>query len=149
MVQRRFFRIGKMCGLRLVAVLWGEQAEQQSLTAIIIVASTGRAHANAPCTISVMMCFMPMSSPSAILVGTVQHDEERLLKRLLNATDKGQAAARKKQAAELKKAEKRKAEVDTLFARCMRTGRRGVSRNTTSLCCPGSTKANRLNWTKD
>ena len=30
----------------------------------------------------------------------------------------------------------------------MRTGRRGVSRNTTSLCCPGSTKANRLNWTK-
>ena len=26
-----FFRIGKMCGLRLVAVLWGEQAEQQAL----------------------------------------------------------------------------------------------------------------------
>ena len=49
--------------------------------------------------------------------GLVQHDEERLLKRLLNANDKGQAAARKKQAAELKKAEKRKAEVDTLFAR--------------------------------
>ena len=35
--------------------------------------------------------------------GLVQHDEERLLKRLLNATDKGQAAARKKQAAELNK----------------------------------------------
>ena len=34
--------------------------------------------------------------------GLVQHDEERLLKQLLNATDKGQAAARKKQAAELK-----------------------------------------------
>ncbi len=49
--------------------------------------------------------------------GLVQHDEEQLLKRLLNANDKGQAAARKKQAAELKKAEKRKAEVDTLFAR--------------------------------
>ena len=31
--------------------------------------------------------------------------------------DKGQVAARKKQAAELNKAEKRKAEVDTLFAR--------------------------------
>ena len=45
--------------------------------------------------------------------GWYKHDEERLLKRLLNATDKGQAAARKKQAAELKKAEKRKAEVDT------------------------------------
>mgnify|MGYP002737292087 CR=1 FL=1 len=49
--------------------------------------------------------------------GLVQHDEEQLLKRLLNANDKGQAAARKKQAAELKKAEKRKAEVDTLFTR--------------------------------
>ena len=39
------------------------------------------------------------------------------MKQLLNATDKGQAAARKKQAAELNKAEKRKAEVDTLFVR--------------------------------
>ena len=26
-----FFRIGKMFGLRLVVVLWGEQAEQQAL----------------------------------------------------------------------------------------------------------------------
>ena len=60
--------------------------------------------------------------------GLVQHDEERLLKRLLNANDKGQAAARKKQAAELNKAEKRKAEVDTLFAGCMRTGRRAYHR---------------------
>ena len=51
------------------------------------------------------------------LIHILQHDEERLLKRLLNANDKGQAAARKKQAAELKKAEKRKSEVDTLFAR--------------------------------
>ena len=34
-----------------------------------------------------------------------------------NLFNEGQAAARKKQAAELKKAEKRKAEVDTLFAR--------------------------------
>ena len=33
------------------------------LTAIIIVASTDRAHANAPCTISATMCFTPMSSP--------------------------------------------------------------------------------------
>ena len=58
----------------------------------------------------------------------VQHDEERLLKRLLNANDKGQAAARKKQAAELKKAEKlKKLELEQLKA---------------------STRANRLNWTK-
>ena len=49
--------------------------------------------------------------------GLVQHDEKRLLKRLLNARDKGQAAARKKQAVELNRAEKRKAEVDNLFTR--------------------------------
>ena len=96
----------------------GRTGRTASLTAIIIVASTDRAHANAPCTISAMMCFTPMSSPVCNTGRClVQHDEERLLKRLLNATDKGQAAARKKQAAELKKAEKRKAEVDTLFAR--------------------------------
>ena len=80
--------------------------------------------------------------------GLVQHDEERLLKRLLNATDKGQAAARKKQAAELKKQRSGKPKSIPCLPGCMRTGRRGVSRNTTSLCCPGSTKANRLNWTK-
>ena len=42
---------------------YGENRQTASLTAIIIVASTDRAHANAPCTISAMMCFMPMSSP--------------------------------------------------------------------------------------
>ena len=49
--------------------------------------------------------------------GLIQHNEGQLLKRLLNASGKGQAAAKKKQAAELKQAEKRKAEVDTLFTR--------------------------------
>ena len=48
----------------------------------------------------------------------------------------------------MNKAEKRKAEVDTLFVRMYEDWRRGVSRNTTSLCCLGSTKVNRLNWTK-
>ena len=38
-----FFRAGKMCGLRLVAGLWREQAEQQPRMATIIVASTDRA----------------------------------------------------------------------------------------------------------
>ena len=38
------------------------------------------------------------------------------LKRLLNASDRERNSAKKKQAAELKKAEKRKAEVDGLFA---------------------------------
>ena len=46
-----------------------------------------------------------------------QQDGDKLLKRLLNASDKERNTARKRQAAELKKAEKRKAEVDTLFAK--------------------------------
>ena len=63
---------------------------------------------------------------------------------------RGQAAARKKQAAELKKAEKRKAEVDTLFARMYEDwGGGGVSREYNfSMLSGESTKANRLNWTK-
>ena len=47
----------------------------------------------------------------------VQKDEDKLLKRLLNASDRERNSAKKKQAAELKKAEKRKAEVDGLFAK--------------------------------
>ena len=94
----------------------GRTGRTASLTAIIIVASTDRAHANAPCIISAVL-YAYVLSRLQYWSGLVQHDEERLLKRLLNANDKGQAAARKKQAAELNKAEKRKAEVDTLFAR--------------------------------
>ena len=47
----------------------------------------------------------------------VQKVEDKLLKRLLNASDRERNSAKKKQAAELKKAEKRKAEVDGLFAK--------------------------------
>ena len=47
-----------------------------------------------------------------------QKDEDKLLKRLLNASDRERNSAKKKQAAGgLKKAEKRKAEVDGLFAK--------------------------------
>ena len=47
----------------------------------------------------------------------VQKGEDKLLKRLLNASDRERNSAKKKQAAELKKAEKRKSEVDGLFAK--------------------------------
>ena len=47
----------------------------------------------------------------------VQKDEDKLLKRLLNASDRERNSAKKKQAAELKMAEKRKAEFDGLFAK--------------------------------
>lgn len=46
-----------------------------------------------------------------------QNSENKLLKRLLNASDRERNAAKKKQITELKKAEKRKAEVDSLFAK--------------------------------
>ena len=80
--------------------------------------------------------------------GLVQHDEERLLKRLLNATDKGQAAARKKQTAELKKAEKRKAEVDTLFARMYEDWAAGRITEYNFSMLSGKYQSEQLNWTK-
>ena len=46
-----------------------------------------------------------------------QQNEDELLKRLLNASDKERSSARKRQENDLKKAEKRKAEVDALFAK--------------------------------
>lgn len=60
----------------------------------------------------------------AYVLARIQHwsakaieDEEKLLNQLLSAGDRERNAAQKKQAAELKKAEKRKAEVDGLFAK--------------------------------
>ena len=44
-------------------------------------------------------------------------DEEKLLEELLKSGDRERAAKAKKQAGELKKAEKRKAELDNMFAR--------------------------------
>ena len=44
-----------------------------------------------------------------------QQNEEKLLKHLMGATDRERNAAKKKQAAELRKPEKRKAEIDSLF----------------------------------
>ena len=44
-----------------------------------------------------------------------QQNEEELLKRLMGATDRERSAAKKKQAAELRKSEKRKSEIDSLF----------------------------------
>ena len=47
----------------------------------------------------------------------IQQDEERLLKQLLNTSDKERIATKKKHTAELRKAVKRKSEVDGLFAK--------------------------------
>ena len=41
----------------------GRTDRTASPMATTIVARTGKAHANAPCTTSAMMCFTPMSSP--------------------------------------------------------------------------------------
>lgn len=50
-------------------------------------------------------------------VKRVEEDEEHLLEMLLKAGDQEHAAATKKQTTELKKAEKRKAELDSMFAK--------------------------------
>ena len=83
-----------------------------------IAVSTDRDYASVPCTISAMMYCMPMCLQDCNTgLCMVQKDEDKLLKRLLNASDRERNSAKKKQAAELKKAEKRKAEVDGLFAK--------------------------------
>ncbi len=46
-----------------------------------------------------------------------QQDEDKLLRQLLNASDKERAAAKKRHTAELKKSEKRRAEIDSLFVK--------------------------------
>ena len=76
-----------------------------------------------------------------------QQDGDKLLQRLLNASDKERNTAKKKQTAELKKATKRKAEVDNLFAKCMRTGLLDALQSTISICCPKSIRQNSVNWT--
>ena len=86
----------KVCGLRLVAGLRREQAEQQAY---------GYYHCskNGQGTRQCSMHYIRYDVLYAYVLsrlqywsGLVQHDEEQLLKQLLNATDKGQAAARKK-----------------------------------------------------
>ncbi|CDS87080.1 exported hypothetical protein [Clostridioides difficile] len=51
--------------MRTAAGRWptGRTDRTASPMATTIVARTGKAHANAPCTTSAMMCFTPMSSP--------------------------------------------------------------------------------------
>ena len=72
-----------------------------------------------------------------------QKDEDKLLKRLLNASDRERNSAKKKQAAELKKAEKRKAEVDGLFAKMYEDWSAGRIPSITSICCPRSTRTSK------
>ena len=50
-------------------------------------------------------------------IQAVQKDGDRLVNRLMNANGKGQAAIQKRHIAELKRAEKRKVELDRLFAK--------------------------------
>ena len=95
---------------------YGRTGRTASLTAIIIV-KYGQGTRQCSMHIRYDVLYAYVLSVCNTGRGWYSMMKNGLLKRLLNATDKGQAAARKKQAAELKKAEKRKAEVDTLFAR--------------------------------
>ena len=65
-----------------------------------------------------------------------QMDEGRLLQKLLKAGDRERTASQKKQAAELNKAEKRKASWTACLPRCTKIGPLGASPSTTSICCP-------------
>ena len=103
-----------MCRLRMVFSLWGKQAEQKPIRVLPLQQKrTG-----------ISMHYIRYDVLYAYVLARLQYwsmlaqkDEDKLLKRLLNASDRERNSAKKKQAAELKKAEKRKAEVDGLFAK--------------------------------
>ena len=84
---------------------------------ITIAVITDKAPVNAPCTISATIRFTPMYCSEFSIGQAVREDEEKLLESILKAGDKERAAAMKKHTAELTKAEKRKTEVDRLFAK--------------------------------
>ena len=67
-------------------------------------------------------------------IRTAQKDSDRLLKRLLSASDKERGSAEKNQLSERKKAEKCKAEVDGCLPECMRTGLPDALQSTISVC---------------
>ena len=70
-------------------------------------------------------------------------NEEKLLENLLKAGDRERAASKKKQAAELKKAEKRKIELDNMFARMYEDWAADASRKATSVCSRSATRQSR------
>ena len=118
-VRHRYFRrIDKMCRLRMVIGLWGKQARTKIPYGHYHCSKYGQ---------GLRQCSMHYIRYDVLYAYVlarlqywsmmVQKDEDKLLKRLLNASDRERNSAKKKQAAELKKAEKRKAEVDGLFAK--------------------------------
>ena len=63
------------------------------------------------------MCFTLTFLPGRYWAKQAEIDEDALLQRLLKTGNNERLAASKKQASDLSKAEKRKAEVDRLFAK--------------------------------
>ncbi len=72
-------------------------------------------------------------------------DEKELLNRLLKTSDKESTKAHKKQSAELAKAEKRKAEVDRLFAKLYEDWTSERILSTTLKCCRRSIRLSSKN----
>ena len=82
-----------MFGLRLVVVYRRTGKSSKPYGPYHCSLSTDRAHANVIHYIRYDVLYAYVLSRLQYWSGLVQHDEERLLKRLLNANDKGQAAA--------------------------------------------------------
>ena len=74
-------------------------------------------------------------------------DEKRLLERLLQSGGENRAAERKKRAAELRKAEKRKNAVNELFVKMYEDWSVGRIPRAILICCPSDTRRSRQNWT--
>ena len=112
-----FFRAGKMCGLRAGR---GPTGNRQNSKPYGHYHCSKYGQGTRQCSMHYIrydVLYAYVLSRLQYWSGLVQNGEGELMKRLLNASDKEQAAARKRQAAELKRTEKRKAEVDKLFSR--------------------------------
>ena len=106
-----------MRGLRLVAGIRCKQAEQEPLRILPLQQVRQGLRQCSMHYIRYDVLYAYVLSRLQYWSVLAQQNEDELLKRLLNASDKERSSARKRQENDLKKAEKRKAEVDALFAK--------------------------------
>ena len=99
----------------MVFSLWGKQAEQKPIRVLPLQQKRTGIRQCSMHYIRYDVLYAYVLARLQYWSMLAQKDEDKLLKRLLNASDRERNSAKKKQAAELKKAEKRKAEVFCLF----------------------------------
>ena len=77
-----------------------------------------------------------------------QQDGDKLLQRLLNASEKNVTPSRKNRLPNSKRPQSVRQRWITCSPKCMRTGLLDALRSTISICCPKSIRPNSVNWMK-